>query len=127
MTHVRHAARLYVLAAFVGTAAAAPEESTELSATDVLQKVTGAYSHITSVRIKATREQNVAHGGKTAFGSAELELAADGSHRYAIRFIENGRSALAVSDGETTWRARLDRKYWTQMAGRVHRFRRYRR
>jgi peroxiredoxin/outer membrane lipoprotein-sorting protein len=115
MRQLRYVPILCILGAF-GAAAAAPEEAPDLTAKDVLQKVTAAYSHITSVRIKATREQNVAHGGRTAFGSAELDMAADGSHRYAIRFIENGRSALAVSDGDTTWRARLDQKFWTQMA-----------
>jgi len=115
MTQLFNGAALCFLGSIV-SATAAPAEAPELSAKDVLQKVAGAYSHITSVRIKATREQTVARGPRTGFASAELEVAADGSHRYAIHFVENGRSALAVSDGETTWRALLDRKVWAQMA-----------
>lgn len=114
MTQLRH---WKTVCAFflLGSATAAPPDTPALTATEVLQNVAAAYSRITSVRIAARGEESIARGAKTGFSSADFEIAADGSHRYSIRFGENGRNALAISDGENTWRALPYRKQWTQM------------
>jgi len=105
-------------AAFVFLAPAAhAAEPPALTAPEILQKMSASYSHIASVRIAAKREETVVRRGQAGAGTADFELTMQGRHRFAVRFNDvNGRDAIAVSDGENTWRALPGKKQWTQMA-----------
>jgi len=92
-------------------------EPPALTAPDILQKVSAAYGHIASIRIVAKREESVVRRGQTGSGTADFELTMEGRHRFAVRLNDvNGRDAIAVSDGENTWRALPSKKQWTHMA-----------
>jgi cytochrome c biogenesis protein CcmG, thiol:disulfide interchange protein DsbE len=102
---------LFLIATAAHTAEPAPP------AKEILQKMGAAYSHITSLRIVARRDEIITRSGRTGSGTSEFELTMQGRHRYAVRFNDvNGREALAVSDGENTWRALPSSKQWAEMA-----------
>ena len=91
-------------------------EPPALTAKEILDKAGASYSHITSLRVVAKREESVARRGQTGSGTSDFELTMEGAHRYAIRFNDaGGRDAIVVSDGENTWRALPSKKQWTHM------------
>jgi peroxiredoxin/outer membrane lipoprotein-sorting protein len=85
------------------------------SAQDVLNHMSDAYSHATSLHVAAKREQLLVKNGQSGMSANEIEIALVGRQKYFAR-MKAGEESVAMSDGEHTWKAIPSKKQWAQVA-----------
>lgn len=105
----------FVLFASLAAAFAQPANET-LSAKGVLAKVTQAYASVTSIHVAAQREDTFAQAGRTSSAHSDCELTARGRGHYSVRMKRDGVDAMALSDGENTWKTLASKKQWSLLA-----------
>jgi peroxiredoxin/outer membrane lipoprotein-sorting protein len=104
--------RRLLFAAFL----AGPLAAQEPSAQEVLSKLRSAYGALTGLHVVAERRESDFVNGRPITATSECEFAVKTGHRYFARLKEIYREAIAVSDGNTTWKALPGNKEWAQVA-----------
>jgi peroxiredoxin/outer membrane lipoprotein-sorting protein len=95
---------------------AATATAQDFTANEILAKADLAYSRVKSIRVAAQREDTFIQRGVSGSASSDCELASVGRQRYFARMKRDGQDAIAISDGETTWRALASKKQWSQIS-----------
>jgi thiol-disulfide isomerase/thioredoxin len=88
---------------------------TAKEAKEILDKAAGVYSHLTSLRVSGKSEEVQLNRGQELMSDAHFELAVQGGREYYLRFKLHGVEAVAVSDGESTWKALVSRKQFSHV------------
>jgi len=92
----------------------APLAAQEPSAQELLSKIGSAYGAFTGLHVVAERTESVYLNGRPMPVTSECEFAFKSGHRYFARKNQTDREAIAVSDGNTTWKALPRSRLWTQ-------------
>jgi len=87
---------------------------TAKEAKEILDKAADVYSHITALRVSGKSEETQLNRGQELMADARFELAVQG-REYYLRFKLHGVEAVAVSDGESTWKALVSRKQFSHV------------
>ena len=91
-----------------------PVAAQEPSAQELLSKIGSAYGALTGLHVVAERTESVYLNGRPVPVSSECEFAVKSGHRYFARKKQTDREAIAVSDGNTTWKALPRNRQWTR-------------
>jgi cytochrome c biogenesis protein CcmG, thiol:disulfide interchange protein DsbE len=96
--------------------AAGAAHSQDLSGPEIMKRVRAAYEKAVSLHMIVTREDVVIQNGNSNKLVTDCEFAARGRERYFARIKRNGTDAIAMCDGENTWKMLPSQKKWTQIA-----------
>ncbi len=89
--------------------------SDQTDAQQVLASMSKAYTDLKAIHLVVMQTNRVSLGGRSGVTVSELDLAIKGATLYRVRAHDEQRDALALSDGETTWKALPKKKQWTQV------------
>jgi sulfatase modifying factor 1 len=84
------------------------------AAEQILDKVAAAYLKVTSIRLSGKTEEIQSGHGREQLIEGDYELAARGKSYY-LKLKLNSVEAIAVSDGENTWKAMASLKRWSHL------------
>jgi len=83
---------------------------------ELLNKIRDRYSALQMIHVVAEHQEVISRGPSRGISDAVLELAVKPGHRYYARFRQQESDAIAVSDGENTWKALASKKQWLRIA-----------
>ncbi len=106
-----------VAAILLGFFLASPLRAAELSAAEILTRVSRAYRNLRSYQIEAVRGITISLGGAQNYRSTKISLMVVKPGRIRLIREDDQGQLLIVSNGETTWTYLRARKEYTEESG----------